>query len=93
MKFEINLYLYYIFCIFDHIGILYFFNGATDIRFDKKRVLVGLVIYTNLYFLLDIFLFDFTKSSMRSLLLSVLMIAWIMFVGNIKFIKSMLCML
>ena len=67
MKFEINLFVYIIFSLIEMNAISQLANQMTQIKADKNKERMMIVLTSMVIILLDIFVYDYTKTSMRSI--------------------------
>jgi|LGOV01.1.fsa_nt_gb hypothetical protein len=67
MKFEINLFVYIIFSLIETNAISQLANQMTQIKADKNKERMLIVLTSMVIILLDIFVYDYTKTSMRSI--------------------------
>jgi len=69
MKFIIHPLLYFLMLISEIIGIYLLNMYLTKAKSDKKRLLIGTLSFVMVIFLLDVFLFKYHKTLIRSILL------------------------
>ena len=67
MKFEINIFVYIIFSLIEMNAISQLANQMTQIKADKNKERMMIVLTSMVIILLDIFVYDYTKTSMRSM--------------------------
>jgi|LGOV01.1.fsa_nt_gb hypothetical protein len=88
MAFEINIFIYIIFSIIEFNVVSKLANQLTRIEADKKREMIAVVIAAITVIALDILVYDFVKTDMRSVTSLLIIYIVLRFSKKISFTKA-----
>lgn len=87
IKFVINPVVYFVMLIFEVVAMNLAAEIFTDHKSDQKRFIIGSAVMVILVLLIDLFIFDFHKTGIRSLLIMGMLFFQFKYIGQISFVK------
>jgi|LGOV01.1.fsa_nt_gb hypothetical protein len=88
MKFSINIFIYIIFSILEVNALSKIANQITNIMVDRKKELRGVIILALIVVALDTFVFDYTKTGVRTASFMSLLYVMFKYAKPISFTKA-----